>query len=137
MLRTLILTLNDYTRWKVGDTNRGFSLVDVLTARTGSPIGINFEVRRIDIEFDLLNFRENGNRTGRCMDSSLCFGVWNPLHAMCTGFKFELRINVSTAHPHNDFLVSTQFALAFAHNFGLPAFFFGVAKIHSIEVRRE
>ena len=47
----------------MGDADCGVSRIDVLSARSRRAIGVDPQIRRIDLDFDIvLNFRRHKNR---------------------------------------------------------------------------
>src|SRR5512138_3835112 len=64
MLTTLVLASDDDTGRYVGDTHRRLGLVHVLSARAARSIDIDAQVRRIDVDLDVLI--DLGRNEDRC-----------------------------------------------------------------------
>ena len=64
MLRTLILTFNNSTRRQVSYSYSRFGFVYMLTACARRTVGINLQIGRVDIDFNIFRLGEyrNGNR---------------------------------------------------------------------------
>ena len=60
-----------------------------IKAGHGLKEGVNFKVGRIYIYFNIFCFRKYGNRYGRSMDSTLCFGFRHTLNTVYSAFKFK------------------------------------------------
>ena len=57
VLGPVVLTLHHYARWNMSEAHRRVSFVDVLTASTGSAIGVSADISGIDLNLDrVINF---------------------------------------------------------------------------------
>ena len=87
VLGLFILTLNDHTGWKVGDTNRRVRRVYVLTTRPTGTEHIDAQVVGVDIHFDFFGNGHDGNGgCGSVYTVALGFSEWHTLHPMHTRF---------------------------------------------------
>ena len=66
MLRTLILTLHNNPSGCVGYTNRGVSLIDMLPPGSAGSIGVDFNIRGLDVHhYFILHLGVNEHRGER------------------------------------------------------------------------
>ena len=92
VLGALVLAFDDDAGRHVGDAHGGVGLVDVLAAGARGAVGVDAQVRRVDVDgFDFLELREDGNGAGGGVDPALRLGRRHALHAVRAGFKLETR----------------------------------------------
>src|ERR1051326_548346 len=114
-----------------------FYFIYVLPARTAPTCRLNFNVSSIYLHIHFFGFRKNGNRYGRCMNSSLLFGGRNALHAVNSAFKFQRAVCIIASNFYNYLFKSAQRARSAVHRFILESFFVEVARVHAIEIAYE
>ena len=73
----------------MGQTYGRVGCVDTLAAWSGRSEYIDFDLTRIDVEFDLLGFGQNRNGNRRGVYPPLCLGFRNTLNTMGTTFLFK------------------------------------------------
>ena len=83
VLRAIILAFDDDPRRQMGNPYRRIRLVDVLSARTGSAVGVDANFGRVDVHLlKRVGLGHHRHRARRSVDATLRFRVGNPLHAM-------------------------------------------------------
>ena len=113
------------------DSDRWFGLVDMLTTCAGWAENIDPEFLIVDIQLDLLGFRQNGDCCCGGLYSSLRFGFRNSLNPMNSAFVFEARIRALSLYREWDFLYTAKLGSVGVYNLGLPPFCFSIHRIHS------
>ena len=78
-------------RGYVEDADGRFRLVDVLAAGATGPHGVDPEFFGLDLEVDLLWFRQHRDRRRRRMDTAARLRRRNALHAVDAGLEFQSR----------------------------------------------
>src|SRR3984893_15243095 len=71
------------------------------------------------------------------MNAPLGLGFRHALHPMYAGFEFQTREDAASRDLGYDFLVAARRPLARRQNLDVPAFQFGVAKIHAEKIAGE
>ncbi len=118
----------------MGDTYRRLGLVDMLATGPRSPVDINTQIRRVNIDFDILGFRQHGNGTGRRMDTPLGLGFRDALHPVGATFVLEPRVGAFTGNHGDDFFEATHLRFGAAEQLNFPALVFCIAGIHAKQV---
>ncbi|CEG10353.1 hypothetical protein BN961_03792 [Afipia felis] len=137
VLRAAVLHHDDDAGRDVGDANRGFGLVDMLAARTLRAHCLDTQIAVLDVDVDVLGFRQHGHRGGRGVDAAGGFGIRHALDAMHAGFEFQFGKRAAALHFGDDFLVAAHGAFAGGHHFDLPALKCGETLVHAEQVARE
>ncbi len=78
----------------MGDTDRGFNLVHVLSPLAPRAEGVHFQIRGVDLHLDLLHLRENRHRCGGGMDASLRLGRRHALNPVHPAFELHCPIDI-------------------------------------------
>ena len=92
VLRALVLALDHDARRQVRDADGGIGLVDVLAAGAGGAIGVDAQVRRIQLDgLDLLELGQDRDRARGGVDAPLRLGGGHALHAMRAGLELQER----------------------------------------------
>ena len=99
--------------------------------------GVDLQIRFVDLDVDVLGFRQHGDRRGRGVDAALRFGVRHALHAMHAGFEFQLGEGAAAADFGDDFLVAAHGAFARGDHLDLPALLGGIALVHAEQIAGE
>ena len=115
VLRALVLAFDHDAGRQVGDAHGRIGLVDVLAAGAGGAVGVDAQVRRVDLDFlDLLELRQDRHRDGRGVDAALRFGGRHALHAVRAGLEFQPREDAAADDAADDFPVAAVLARTFA-----------------------
>ena len=89
----------------------------MLPPSAASPKSIDAQIALVDIDLIyLLQLRHDCHRTGRGVNATLGFRLRYPLHAMGTGFEFQLLVNVLALDAGDNFLVTPMFAGPFGNH---------------------
>ena len=136
-LRFLVLTLHDDTRRDVGQTDCRVGGVHRLTtrARCAEDIFANIVPRHLDVE--LVCLRKDGNRRSGGVDTTLCLGLRNALHAVHSRLVFERAIYVGTGDLHNHLLITTNGTLREGGNLVTPTLRLDILGVHTHQVAGE
>src|SRR5271165_3644195 len=108
VLRTVLLHHDNDAGWNVCHPHGRFGLVDVLAAGAAGAQGVYFQVGFIDGDVNVGSFRQHGDGRGGRVDAPRSFGIGDTLHAMNTGFEFELGEGPASPNFCNDLLVATH-----------------------------
>src|SRR5271156_2917540 len=120
------------------DANRRVGLVHVLSARARRAVGIDAQVRGIQIDgLDRLELREDRDRARRSVNASLRLGRRHALHAVGARLELQQRVGAATDDAADDFLVAAVLAGTLGEHLHLPALRFGVTGIHAKQIARE
>ncbi len=138
MLRALVLALDDDARGQVREAHGRVGLVDVLAAGAGGAVGVDAQVRRIDLlGLDLVDLGQHGHGAGRRVDAALRLRGGHALHAMGAGLELERGVDAAARDAADDLLVAAVLALARAQDLDGPAHGFGVLRVHAEQVAGE
>ncbi len=118
-------------------TNSRGVLLYILPSRTGGTVDFDLNVTFGDIDFYLIDLCHHGDRRGRCVDPSLCFGGRDALDAMHTGLILQPGVSAPPLHLEDDFLIAADADRVLRQDLGLPTFVFGVTHVHAEEIRRK
>jgi len=91
-VRSLILTRHHNAARKMRDANSGTRLVDVLPACTRRPIRIDLKVFRINLEINLINFRQDGDGNGGSVNAPLPASVSGTRCTRCAPLSYFNRL---------------------------------------------
>src|SRR5205085_267617 len=134
MLRAVFLH-HDYDAGRqMGQPNRRFSLVDVLTAGAPRAQGIDLEITFIDRDVDVFGLGQHRDGRGRSMDAARAFGLGHALHAVHAGLEFEPSESAASSDLGDDFLVAAHAAFACRHHLNFPAVLGSEALVHAEQV---
>ena len=99
MLASFILTSNHNAGWNMGDTNRGLSLIDMLTTCTTRTIGIHLQICRIDLDIVIIiDFRHNLQRCKRSLSASGSIKRRDSNQSMNTVLRFQKAIGIGSGN---------------------------------------
>ena len=126
-----------HTGRQVGNAHSRIGLIDVLTTRATGAIGIDAQIRIIDIDLDILDLRQDRDRGRRGMDSTLRLSIWHALHPVHAAFKLQAAKHAVAIDRGNDFLKAARIAFGQGLNLDPPALKLGIALIHTKKVARE
>src|SRR5262245_60316836 len=97
MLRPFLLHEYYNPTRNVCDANSRFGLVDVLSSGSLRPHGVDLEVGLVDVDVDILHFREHGDSRCGGMNATRGFGIGYSLDTMHARFELELGEDAATA----------------------------------------
>ena len=115
----------------------GVGFVDVLPACARGPHRIDAHVIHIEINVDIFNFGQDGDRCRRGMDTTLRFRDWNALHPVNAGLKFHSTIDPCAGHAGADFFKPAHIGFCRGLNLHPPALEARIALIHGEQIARE
>ena len=125
-------------RRQMRDPDRRVRLVDVLAARARRAVGVDLQVRLVDLDLaDVLGLGEHRDGAGRRVDASLRFRLRHALHAMHAGLELELRVRAFARDARDDLAVAAVLAGIRAQDLHAPALPLGVAAVHPVQIARE
>src|SRR5208282_1237256 len=109
MLRFLVAA-NDYDATRdMSNAHRGVGRVDALTAWARSAHNVNTQVfLLVDVDLDLIGFRQYRDRDGRRMNTSRCFGSGNTLDAMNAAFELKPAVGAAPGNCCDYFLDTAE-----------------------------
>src|SRR5215469_6603634 len=120
------------------DAYRGIGLVDVLTAGTRGAVGIDAQIRGVDLDLiDFIELGEDRHGARRGMDAPLRLGGGHALYAVRTGLEFQPRECPLAGNATDDLAVAAVLAGALAEYLRAEAFGFGIARVHAVQVAGE
>src|SRR5258706_9342219 len=137
VLAPAVLALPHAPRGQVGEANRRIGLVHVLAAGAARAIGIDANVRWVDLDIGRGDFGHHRHRRRRRVDAALRLGRRHALHAVAAGLELELRVGAMPDDARDDLLVASGLAQALRNDLDLPAVALGEARVHAEEVARE
>ena len=132
MLGTVVLALRHNPGRDVGDTHRRFCTVNVLTARTRGTVNVNTQIRRVDIDIDIIvNFRVDKRRTERRMATAA--GVERTLtnQTVYASFSTQPTVSIFSSDSDGHGFNTRHFTFRLFNNFGLKAARFSPTQIHT------
>ena len=132
MLGTVVLTLRHNPSRDVGNTHRRFRTVNVLTTRTGGTVNVNTQIRRVDIDINIIiNFRINKRRAERRMATSA--GVERTLtnQTVYAGFSTQPTVRIFASNSDGYGFNTRHFTFRLFNNFSLEAARFSPTQIHA------
>ena len=92
VLGALVLAFHHDAARQVRDAHGRVGLVDVLAAGAGGAVGVDAQIRRIDLDLlHLVELRQDGDRHRGGVDAALRFGRRHALHAMRAGLELQPR----------------------------------------------
>lgn len=86
-----------------------FDLVDVLSAGSAAAATELFDVFRVDIDFDVLQFGEYGDGSGGGVDATLCLSFWDTLDAVSAAFEAKVTVSGGSGDLDDDFFEAAAF----------------------------
>ncbi len=137
VLRLLVLAGDDQPGRHMGHADGRLGLVDMLPAGAGGPEQVDAQFTRVDLDLDIIRFRQDRNRAGRGMNPALRFGFRYPLHPVGAAFELEPRVNPVTTDHGDDLLETAAVGFGSRHQLDLPAVGVGVAAVHPEQVGGE
>src|SRR6185437_6124938 len=123
--------------WDMREAHRRVRGVDVLAAGAGRAHRIDADVFGLDVDVDLFDLGQYGDRRGGGVDAARRLGLGDALHAMHAGLVFEPRIGALARDVGDHFLVAAGVAVAGFHDAEFPALEVGIALVHAQQVAGE
>ena len=121
----------------MGDAHRAFGLVDMLAAGALRPEHIDAQVLVIDLNVDILGFRQHRHGGGGSVDAALVFSGGHPLHPVDATLEFQFCISAAAVDLQGGVLDAAQIAFGTVHHFGTPALQPAITLIHFQQVGGE
>ena len=116
------------------DAHRGIGGVDVLSPCPGTAHGINANVRSGDVDIDIFGLGQHSHSRGRGVDTPARLGRGHALHAVNTGFVFQLGKDAFALNMGRQFLDATKVRELLFKDFKRPAHALAIALIHPQQV---
>ena len=99
MLRSIVLTLNNYPSWNMGNANCRIGLINVLASCTRRPVSINTQIFFFDFNFyRVINYRINPSWRKTSMTTSGTVIRRNPNQSMYSTLCLQPTISVSPCY---------------------------------------
>ena len=118
----------------IAQTDTRFHFVHVLTTGTTGAEGIPFNLTFVDMNLELIGFRQYSDCSGRGVHSALRLSGRHTLYAMHTAFILQSAINIGTADGEVNLLVAAYSSLADTGYRELPALRVAEAFLHLKQV---
>ena len=99
--------------------------------------GLDGEIVRVQLDFDLFHFGEHGDGGGGGMDAALGFGDGDALDAVHAAFELEQPVGAAALDRHDGFFDAADVAGGFGHHLRLPPGALGEAHIHAQQIAGE
>src|SRR5215470_13310055 len=120
------------------DTHRGIGLVDVLPAGTRGAVGVDAQIRGVDLDaLDLIELGKYRDRARRGVDTSLRFGGGYALYAVGTRLELQTRERALAGDAADDLAVAAMLAGVLAQHLAAEAVRFGIASVHAVQIAGE
>src|SRR6185369_4596032 len=103
----------------MGDAHRTVGGVHALAAGTTGSEDVDAEIVGVDLDIDLLRFRQHRYRRGGRMNAALGFRGGNALDAMHTGLAAKESVRIGTPDREDGFLYPAERALGDRKRFHL------------------
>jgi len=130
VLRAVVLALHHDPRGTVRDAHGGVGLVDVLSARAGSAVGVDAQVGRVDLDVDrVVHFRIHEQRRERGMAAVGRVEGRLAHEAVHAGFGAQVAVGVFTLDLDGGGLDAGDLALGLFEELGLEALAFAIAQV--------
>jgi len=133
------LALNHDARRFMVELDLSFDLVDILSASARGASRLPFEVRRVDLDINLVSLREDSNGGSRGVDAALSLGDRDALDAMDTRLVFKNTISPfgRGRDIEDDLLEATDRAFGERDHLSLEPTELAIFNIHTVEVASE
>ena len=136
VLAATVLAFGHDARGQVCDAHRRVGLVNVLAACTTRAVGVNAQVRRVDLDgLRFVGFGQHCHRAGTGMNTPLCFGGRHALHTVAARLKFEQAVHPiagrTSVNAYHHLFVATEFAGRLAHDLTAPTLALCKAHVHA------
>ena len=111
-LRFFVLAGDDQAGRQVRDAHRRIGRVHRLSAGARGAERIDAHVLRLDLDLDVVGFRQHRDRDGGRVDAALLFRRRHALDAMDAALVLELAVHFVAADEGDDFVQPADFRLA-------------------------
>ena len=122
---------------KMGDADRAVGRVDRLSAGAGRAIDVDPQVLVVDLDIDVLGFRQHRHGRRRGVDAPAAFGGRNALDPVNAALELQPREDAAAIDRGDRFLVAADFGRAGGDQLEPPALHLGVALVHAQQVAGE
>src|SRR6266851_193424 len=137
VLRFLVLLDHDEPGREVGDADRAVGGVDRLPAWPAGPEDVDPQILVVDVDVDLLGFRQHRHCRRRGMDAAARLGFGHALNPMHPRFVFEPGEDAAAGDRGHRLLEAAEPGLGQIEQLEAPAAQRGIALVHAEEDRRE
>ena len=121
----------------MGQAHRGVRGVDALAAVAGGAVHVDADIVRIEIDFDVIDFRQDCNGCRRSVDTAGRLGLGDALHTVDAALVLESGVSALALDQDFRFLDAADAGVVHVHDLDLPAFALGVHGVHAQKVRPE
>src|SRR3989441_9113309 len=136
-LALLVLALHDEARGEVSDADGAVGGVHALAPRTLGAEHVDPEILLLDLDVDLLRFRQHGDRGGGGVNAALRLGGRDALHAVHPRLVPQGAVRLRAPGREDRFLQPPEVAFGEGDDLDLPAPRLAEAGVHPEQVRRE
>jgi hypothetical protein len=120
--------------WHVGDAHRRVRLVDVLATGTRGAIGVDAQVRRIDVDLDrVVHFRVHEHRREAGVAARVGVERAFPHQAVDAGFGAQIAVRILAGDLDGGALDARDFAFGLFHQLDGETLSLAVAQIHPLQ----
>ena len=137
LLRTSVLTADDFSGRDMQDLHSGVGGVDALSAGAAGAADFDAEVLRAKFDVDFLCFGKDGDRRRRGVDAALGFGGGDALHAVDAAFVAQAAEDGVADDFEDDFLEAAEAGRTGVDGLELESLRLGVALIHAVKIGSE
>lgn len=134
VLRSFVLTLNDDVRGQVCNSHCRVHGIDALAAVARGPEDVNADVFGIDLDFDSISLRKDGNADRRGVNAPARLSDGDALDAVDSALKLELAVHVFSLDLEIDLLETSELGGVTVYGSESPALGVGVPRVHSKKV---
>src|SRR3989338_7906278 len=92
----------------MGDSDSRISRINALSARPGRAKSVNFNVWRFYFQINFFGFGHDRDGYGASMDAAGFFRFRHSLHAVRSGFIFQVAIDMLAGDGENNFFVAAD-----------------------------
>ena len=120
-LRLLVLLRHHDAARKVGDADGGVGGVDALAARAARAEGVDPQILVVDLDVDLLGFRQHRDCDRRGVDAAARFRRGHPLDPMDAALVLQLAVRAAPLDHRDHFLEAAAAGVVARHDLEPPA----------------
>ena len=114
--------------------DRGRSLVDMLAARAGRSVGVDLQIRRINIDLDIvIKFGHDITGTERSLPFTLCIERGDTDQPVNSGFGFQQSVSILSFHLKGHTLDARFIAFLIVQQFDRKTMTLAPSRIHAVK----